>query len=246
MNGVLKRLTLLITAISLLFSVNDLRAAITAGNEMPDQQITVSTELNGVVSHEDIEIIKREVRKALNNIPPILGIEYKKNIQINIIDNGICNAEADIISVPILHARDRSAAIIHEVTHIMANHENNSFFSEGLAVYFQNRFGEFHVFPNYSMPLDDSVRNDQAQLLPITELNTDNKIFEQIGTEQRRMAYLEAGSFINFLVLRFGEEKFAELHNSSSLDYKKVYGIGIDELAIEWESHVLRNPLTKK
>ena len=132
--------------------------------------MTRSLPLLIAVSPPDIEIIKREVRKALNNIPPILGIEYKKNIQVKIIDGGICNAERDIISVPISHIRDRSAALIHEVTHINTNHEKNSFFSEGLAVYFQERFGEFHVFPNYSIPFDDLVRKYQNQLLRIKEL----------------------------------------------------------------------------
>jgi hypothetical protein len=60
------------------------------------------------------------------------------------------------------------------------------------------------------------------------------------------MAYLEAGSFFNFLVLRYGEQKLAELHNSSFLNYEKVYGEGIDELATEWRSYVLGNPLKKK
>jgi len=246
MNGIHKKLLLLVAAISLLLPVNDLRSAITDSTEIPDQQITVFTQLHNVVSQADIARIKEEVRKALNNIPPILGITYKKNIQIEIVDTGICHTKEDIVLVPILHVRDRSAAIIHEVTHIIANHENNGFFSEGLAVYFQERFGEFRVFPNYSVPLDDSVRNHQARLLQITKLKNDNKVFGQIGTEQRRMAYLEAGSFINFLVVKYGEQKLAELHNSSSLNYKEVYGIGINELAAEWKSYVLGNSLTKE
>jgi len=245
MNGVLKRFILLIVATFLLFSVDDLRSAVIDSNEIPDQQVTISTRLNDV-SQSDIESIKRETWTALNNIPPILGIKYNKNIQIEIVDNGICNANGDIISVPILHARDKSAAIIHEVTHIMAYHENNSFFSEGLAVYFQERFGEFHVFPNYSVPLDDFVRNNQGQLLQITRLESDNNIFAQFETEQRRMAYVEAGSFINFLVVKYGEQKLAELHNSRSLNYKKVYGKGIEELDAEWKSYVLKKPLPKK
>ena len=240
MNGLLKRLFLLIAVISLPISVSNFIAASTAGNEMPEQEIKIFFQSNDVVSRQDTETIEKEIRKALNKIPPILGIEYKRNIQVKISDNGICNAEKDIISVPILHVRDRSAAIIHEATHIMANHESNSFFSEGLAVYFQVRFSEFHVFPNYSLPLDDFVRSHQDRLLPITKLNNDKIIFEQIGTDQRRMAYIEAGSFINFLVERYGEQKLAELNNSSSLNYKKIYGIGIEELALEWKNYVLR------
>jgi len=240
------KLLLLVALTSLLFLVNDLRSAIIDRNEMPDQQITIATQLSAVVSQSDIESIKKEIGKALHYIPPILGIEYKKMIKVKIVDNGICDAKGDIVLLPILHLRDKSAVIIHEVTHIIAKHENNSFFSEGLAVYFQERFGEFHGFPNYSVPLDDLVRNHKEQILHITKLKNDNRIFEQFETEQRRIAYIEAGSFINFLVVRYGEQKLAELHNSKSLNYKEVYGIEIQKLEAEWKNYVLGSPLMKK
>ena len=245
MNGVLKKLLLLVAVIFLLISVNDITSAIIDSNYMLDPQITVSTKLNNV-SPSDIESIRKETWKALTSIPPILDIEYKKIIKIKIVDYGICYAKGDIVTVPISHVRDKSAAIIHEVTHIMAKHENNSFFSEGLAVYFQERFGEFHGFPNYSVPLDDLVRKHKDQLLQIPKLKSHNKIFRQVETERRRIAYIEAGSFINFLVVKYGEKKLAKLHNSKSLNYKLVYGKEIEELEVEWKHYVLGNPLMKK
>jgi hypothetical protein len=244
MNGVHKKILLLVAGISLLVSVNDIMSAIIDSNYLLEPQITVSTKLNDV-SQSDIESVKKETRKALTSIPPILGIEYKKDIQIKIVDYGICNAKRDIMTVPISHVRDKSAAIIHEVTHIIAKHEDNSFFSEGLAVYFQERFGEFHGFPNYSVPLDDLVRNHKDQLLQIPKLKSHNKIFRQVETERRRIAYIEAGSFINFLVVKYGEQKLAELHNSRSLNYKQVYGKEIEKLEVEWKNYVFGNPLMK-
>ena len=244
MNGVIKKLLLLVAGIFLLFFVNAITSVIFDRNDMQDSQITVSTKLKDV-SQSDIEGVKREAWKALNSIPPILGIEYKKTIKIKIVDYGICNATGGIISVPIAHVRDKSAAIIHEVTHIIAKHENNSFFSEGLAVYFQERFGDFNVFPNYSIPLDDLVRNNESQLMSIAKLKSDNIIFGQVETERRRIAYIEAGSFINFLIVKYGEQKLAELHNSKSLNYMEVYGKEIEELEIDWKGHVLGTPFMK-
>jgi hypothetical protein len=245
MNGVLKKLLLLVAVIFPLISLNDITSAIIDSSYMLDSQITISTKLNDV-SPSDIESIKKETWKALTFIPPILGIEYKKTIKIKIVDYGICNATGGIISVPIAHVRDKSAAIIHEVTHIIAKHENNSFFSEGLAVYFQERFGDFNVFPNYSVPLDDLVRNHKDQLFRIEHLMNDNEIFGKIGTARRRVAYIEAGSFINFLVLKYGEQKLAKLHNSRSLNYKEIYEKKVKELEVEWKSFILGNPLMKK
>ena len=65
-----------------------------------------------------------------------------------------------------------------------------------------------------------------------------NEIFGQIETEQRKLAYLTAGSFISFLVEKYGEQKLADLHNSRTLNYKRVYGKEIYELEAEWKSHV--------
>jgi hypothetical protein len=242
MNKVHQKVLLLFAVISLLFIVGSTMFAIFDSNDMLYPRITVSSKFKNV-SQADIEGVKKEAWAALNNIPPILGIAFKKTIKIKFSDNGICNTKGVIISLPIAHVRDKRAAVIHEVTHIIAKHENNSFFQEGLAVYFQNRFGEYHSFPNFSVPLDDLVRKYEDQLIDITKLMNDNVIFQQLETERRRMAYIEAGSFFNFLVVRYGEEKLADLHNSESLSYKDVYGKNIEELEAEWKNHVFEEPI---
>jgi len=244
MNKVFKKLLLLVAAIPLLFVVSAITRAIFDNNDMLDSQIAVFTNLKNV-SQADIEGVKKEAWKAINSIPPILGIDYKKTTKINIVYNGICNAKEGIVSVPISHVKDESAAIIHEVTHLIAKHKNNSFFSEGLAVYFQERFGGFHGFPNFSVPLDDLVKNHENELMHIAKLKNDNNIFRQVGTERRRIAYIEAGSFFNFLVVKYGEKKLSDLHNSESLNYKTVYGKNIKELEVEWKNYVLGNFLIK-
>jgi len=74
MNGFHKKILLLVAVISLLISVNEIMSANIDSNSLLDPQITVSTKLNGV-SQSDIESVKKETRKALTYIPPILGIE---------------------------------------------------------------------------------------------------------------------------------------------------------------------------
>lgn len=238
-----KLLLLALTAFILLFT-RAITPFIFDSDEALDSQITVSTEIKDI-SPSDIEEIKKEVRVALNSIPQILGIKYGKNTKIKIVDRGICYADGDTVSLSISHIRDKSAPIIHEVTHILTKHKHNSFFSEGLAVYFQERFGESHGFPNFSESVDALVKNYEDQLLHISKLKNDNKIFGMIGTEQRKIAYIEAGSFINFLVEKYGEQKLADLHNSRTLNYKKVYGKKFTELEKEWRSSVLGSHLLK-
>ena len=169
MNKYTQKLLLLFAAISLLFLARAITPTIIDKNGEIDSQIKISTELKNV-SQAEIDGIKKEVLVALISIPQILGIEYKKNTKIKIIDSDICYASGDIVSLAISHIRDNSAPIIHEVTHILTKHEHNSFFTEGLAVYFQERFGGNNSFPNFSASLDELVRNQEDQLLQITQL----------------------------------------------------------------------------
>jgi len=200
--------------------------------------IIITTELADV-SQADMAEVRKEVQTALLSVLPVLGIKRGGRTEVKIVDSGICNTEGSVVSLPISHIRDNRADIIHEITHTVAKHGDNSFFSEGLAVYFQDRFGKGAGFPNYSVPLDDLVKNYLGQLMDITKLMDDNQIFSRVGTEKRRMAYVEAGSFIRFLVAEYGEAKLAELHNSRHLDYEKVYGKKVDVLSSEWRSRVL-------
>lgn len=234
-----QKLPLLAVLVSLFIFVSPVMSATPEGDNIVESHITVSEELESLTPAE-IEEIKQEVRTALNSISQILGIEYRQTTKIRIVDKGICYANDGIISLSISHIKDKSSPIIHEVTHILANHKYNSFYSEGLAVYFQERFGESYGFPNFSSSLDALVKNYKDQLLPISKLHNDNDIFEMIGTEQRKIAYIEAGSFINFLVEKYGEKKLAALNNSSSLNYKIIYGKEINALEAEWKNHILR------
>ena len=238
MKKVYQVLLLPVAAIALFLLFNALTPAIFKTDRSIEAQIIISTELKNI-SQDEIDGVKKEAWKALKFIPPLLSINYQKAIEIKIVDKGgICNAIGGTVSLLITHIRDKSAPIIHEVTHVLTKHEQNSFFSEGLAVYFQERFGDNSTFPNFSEPLDSLMRKNKDQYVPITQLLNDNEIFGQVETEQRKLAYLTAGSFISFLVEKYGEQKLADLHNSRTLNYKRVYGKEIYELEEEWKTHV--------
>jgi len=238
MNRVYQVLLVLVAAITLFLVFKAITKVKFKSDNLFKAQIIVSTELEDI-SQTDIEGVKKEAFKALKFIPPILGVEYEKAIDVKIVNNGvICRAVGGTVSLLISHVRGNSAPIIHEVTHIITRHEDNSFFSEGVAVYFQEKFGGNQAFPNFSESINDLMRRNKDQFIPITRLINDNEIFGQVDTEQRRLAYLTAGSFISFLVEKYGEQKLADLHNSRILNYKKVYGKEINELEAEWKSYV--------
>ena len=234
---------LLASSVSL-FSLKAVSQIITETDHAYDSEIFLSPEIKNI-SQADIEDIKKELLVALNSIPQILRIELKNKTKIKIVDFGVCYADGDVISLSISHLKDKSAPIIHEVTHTFTNHLHNSFFTEGLAVYFQERFGKNSSFPNFSAPLDDLVRKSEDKLLHLSQLTNDNEIFGLVGTDRRRIAYIQAGSFINFLIETYGEHKLADLHNSKILNYKKIYGKQLSELEEEWKIYVFGKHLTK-
>ena len=208
-----------------------LGCAVKQGLLTDEGKVTVTTNLSSV-SQADIDRVRSEAEKALQNICPILGVQNNKSVNIRIVQGGICNAYGGVISVPIWHVRNKKAAIVHEVTHIIAKHSENRFFSEGLAVYFQERFGEDKGFPNFAgVPLNDLVKKYKDQLMPISQLADNNEIFRQVGTEKRKIAYIEAGSFLNYLVEEYGEQKLKELHDSWSLNYKSIYSKDLNHVA---------------
>jgi hypothetical protein len=243
MNEVLKKLLLVITAVSLFFSASKVIPAISVGKEIQDSQIVISTKLKDV-SESDIERVRREAEIALESIPPILGIEYKKKIKIKIVEKGICNARGGIISLPIWHVRNKRSPIVHEVTHIIAEkHRDNRFFSEGLAEFFQVKFGEdaggitYYKEPQY-LSLDSLVIKYKDDLISLYYLKHKNDVFRQIKSKNRKLAYTEAGSFIKFLFEVYGEHKLHDLYHSRTLDYEKLYGKNIQELESEWLNYV--------
>jgi hypothetical protein len=221
--------------------------AFTSTKDIQNSQIIISTELKDV-SGADIERVRKEAEKALNSIPPILGFEYKKKIQIEIVDNGICRTTPDghVIFLPLWHIKNKRAAIIHEVSHaIVRRHENNSFFSEGLAEFFQAEFGEdiagvaYYKEPLH-LSLDDLVIKHRDNLISLSSLRNNNGFYIPLDPETRKLPYIEAGSFIKFLYEVHGGRKLQDLYDTWTLNYEKVYGKKFKELETEWLNYVLR------
>jgi len=198
-------------------------------------QITVSTDLNDV-SRADIDRVKKEAEVALRNICPFFGNTCNERINIEIVEGGICRVRGGIVYLPSWRVKNKTAAVIHEVTHVIAKHGDNRFFAEGIAVFFQQKFGEDKGFPNFGKNLHELTNSykEAQQFIPLSQIQYDNDTFRAVGTQKRKVAYVEAGSFFEFLFEKYGEQKLRTLHNSGSLNYKKVYGKNIKGLEEEW------------
>jgi hypothetical protein len=243
---ILQKLFFTIATVSLFLPGYLPPSALADTDSIQDSQIIISTRLKDV-SESDIARVRKEAVKGLESIPPVLGFEYKKKIKIEIVADGICRTTPDghLILLPIWHIQNRRAAIIHEVSHaIVRRHEDNSFFSEGLAEFFQAEFGEdiagaaYHEEPLY-LSLDDLVIKHRDNLISLSSLKNNNDFFMPIDPGKRKLPYIEAGSFITFLYEVHGGQKLQGLYNTRTLNYEKIYGKKFTELEAEWLKYVL-------
>ncbi len=189
------------------------------------------------VADQEIERVRAEATRAAEKISQVLEIKTPKKLKIKITDAGICRTSKGWILLPITHVRNNTAAVFHETTHILAKHGDNRFFSEGLAIYFQEEYGKDCGFPNFSCEeFHTLLAKYRGKIFPIEKLSNWNQIFRNVGTEDREIAYVEAGSFFIYLADKYGETKIKDLHSSGTVNYKEIYGKALPELEEGWRT----------
>jgi len=137
------------------------------------------------------------------------------------------------IEMPLGRVRDNRGALLHEIVHNYAPNSNR-FLQEGLAVYLQDRMGGNPAFPNFGENLRVLARDQISSVTSLARLN--NVRFPQpLSTVMpERTAYILAGSFVGFLIEKYGLAQFKSLYQTE--DYGKVHGKSFEILEKEWRS----------
>jgi hypothetical protein len=147
------------------------------------------------------------------------------------------------LQVPTRRFLSGDAATLHELTHIYAPN-GNRFLAEGLAVWAHEALGGVAAFPTKGRKLHAEAK-DLAADADLTRLDA-------IGTPGRlpdeRTSYTVAGSFVGFLIERYGLEKFRALYAETPFAvhgrdgeghparWAKHYGRPLPALAAEWKA----------
>lgn len=135
------------------------------------------------------------------------------------------------IEMPLRRVRDNTGALLHEIVHVYAPHDNR-FLAEGLAVYLHARLAGNPAFPNFT---EDLRRSAARRLSAVSSLKVLNAVRtpRPLGTVMNEeTAYTAAGSFVGFLIEKYGLESFRKLYETE--DYDKVYAKSFDLLETEW------------
>lgn len=159
-----------------------------------------------------------------------------------------------LILIPPHIIEQRIVPLAHELTHVIAGSAADDVLAEGLAVYYQERFGADPAFPNFGDPLDHALPEALMARYGTQDIAAAVEAFSrELGSaadrskilsswiadidsqDARALAYIVAGSYVRFLieVLFEGDShKFLELYRSG--DYSSALGISADETWDRW------------
>jgi hypothetical protein len=136
-----------------------------------------------------------------------------------------------LIEMPLRRTRENTGALLHEIVHIYAPN-NNRFLAEGLAVYLHATLAGNPAFPNFG---EDLRRLAVRSLSGVKSLEALNRVRtpRALGTVMdERTAYILAGSFVGFLLERYGLALFRHLYETER--YEQVYEKSFETLETEW------------
>jgi hypothetical protein len=121
-----------------------------------------------------------------------------------------------------------------------ANRQWGDFVETGLRVFLQEKLerSDIQSFPTMGRDLHEetaALASDYGRLIPIAEVEK-ARTWRTKLTRTRRLAYLEAGSFVRFLIERHGLEKFLRWYDGGQFD--EVYQRKLAEMEREWGERI--------
>ena len=110
----------------------------------------------------------------------------------------------------------------------------------GLATYLQDTFAAGkNVYPTGGEPLHAktaAVMDQEDWIIPLGKTTIAGKA-KRMTRMGRRIAMLEQGSFVGFLIERYGREKFLRLYRGA--DFRTLYGISRCRAENAWFASLL-------
>lgn len=187
---------------------------------------------------QHFDVIKSDFEKIRNKIIRFLGeSNFVDTANIIILDTkekvkNILGFEAQGFAIPeddmafFLSSTEYTLATKHELTHYYAfkiwGRPVDNWFSEGLAVYYDNKWNGQQI-DSLSKRLKDSHSLFKLSFL-ITRFYSLNSM----------IAYPQIGSFTSFLLSEYGLLKLRELWTKGFAEIRGIYGKSLKEMEREW------------
>ncbi len=210
-------------------------------------QVVFKIENEAGLPDNDVKTVETRLQNAYKKITSSIKIDYKYPSEIHVIlkeGNLVSSGFKNTIK---LYGNTDTYPIVHELSHILLgygeNFDSSSGFltQEGIAEYFEQKYGTNNAIPHHShmrflkqynkvypLPLLASTENSFELFRP--NMSSEN------GYKIQYIAYVQAGSFISYLIETYGMEKFERIYNEQNLTdtIETIYGKSLLKLEDEW------------
>jgi len=189
-----------------------------------------------------LEGFAARIDATIDAISAYVGTPTRETIRIRLDDTrrtAVSRRAERLIIIPLDRLPDRSA-VAHELTHLLAGPcpDSGSLWDEGLSVYLQEKFGwpGDRSFPAEGADLHrETARRmlERRRILPLSEAARVRKAHP--GGPERRLAYLQEGSFIRYLVERHGIAPILSVYRGEAT-VAEAFAQPFEDLEAEWRS----------
>jgi hypothetical protein len=199
--------------------------------------------LSEALSKREAETYCRYAVEERKKVEAFWGATWKETIRVHVdpsyrISRALVPAHfgnRGLVEMPLRGVRNNDGALLHEIVHVYAPN-GNRFLAEGLAVYAHQKLAGNRAFPNFGRPIDTEARGWVSRIDSLDRLDA-VRTPTPLGTILNEQgAYFLAGSFVGFLIERYGTEDFRRLYENGS--YEAAYGKPLRVLEDEWRARL--------
>jgi hypothetical protein len=197
-----------------------------------------------------------EVENYLGRTPPLPivirdvdGNEDSFSVTYATTTNGVRRYEIHIPDGR-LGPKGRDTTLIHELTHAVAGepYGDNLLLAEGLAVHVHGVLSPDTESQSYAQfpihQIAKAVIKKDAEEFSVSSLYQKRSVFRSLDktdlktTIGRSYAYVVSGSFVKFLIDRYGVKKFMRVYNNG--EFFITYGRDLTELEHDWRRYLMQ------
>jgi hypothetical protein len=192
------------------------------------------------LQNDQLEDFRIRVDDGIEDVSSYLRSAPPSGLQVYLSDRPslpIAYRDGAAILIPADRLPDRTA-IVHELTHIIAGagQHPGGILDEGLAVYLQSKFGGpgDRSFPTGGRNLHEETVRMTARCrrrLPLAMTIEIRRKFDR--GPARTLAYLESGSFVQFLIDGQGLDALMRVYHGTT-SWAEAYGCGMEMLETLW------------
>ncbi len=135
--------------------------------------------------------------------------------------------------------QDVSLAITHEVVHVLAvsayRREQGRFFDDGLAVFLQAELDDLPAYPNFHRGLHIETAAAASRRGSLIDLDrTEESRRNPPNQQDLALAYLQEGSFAQYLIERHGLDAYLRIYYGQSPE--EAVGASLESLDRDWRA----------